>query len=70
MSDLTEKETKKLNEIKKIIAGECTKKEASGNLGITIRQIDRLIIKFKEEGEEGFIHKNRGKVSKKKYQKI
>ena len=66
MNDLTEQESKKLNEIKKIIVGECTKKEASETLGITIRQIDRLIIKFKEEGEKGFIHKNRGKVSKKK----
>ena len=66
MNDLTEQESKKLNEIKKIIVGECTKKEASETLGITIRQIDRLIIKFKEEGEKGFTHKNRGKVSKKK----
>ena len=66
MNDLTEQETKKLNKIKKIIVGECTKKEASETLGITIRQIDRLIIKFKEEGEKGFTHKNRGKVSKKK----
>ena len=66
MNDLTEQETKKLNEIKKIIVGECTKKEASETLGITIRQIDRLIIKFKEEGEKGFTHKNRGRVSEKK----
>ena len=66
MSNLTEQESNKLNEIKKIIVGECTKKEASEALGITIRQIDRLIIKFKEEGEKGFTHKNRGKVSKKK----
>lgn len=66
MKELTEKETLKLNEIKKVIIGESTKKEASDNLGITIRQIDRLILKYKNEGEIGFIHKNRGKESKKK----
>lgn len=66
MKELTEKETLKLNEIKKVIIGESTKKEASDNLGVTIRQIDRLILKYKNEGEIGFIHKNRGKESKKK----
>lgn len=44
--------------MKKIITGECTKKRASEILGITIRQISRLLIKFKEEGENGFVHKN------------
>ena len=66
MDELTEKETLKLNEIKKVIIGETTKKEASDNLGITIRQVDRLILKYKNEGKNGFIHKNRGKESKKK----
>lgn len=64
--NLTEKETEKLNTIKNVISGDYTKKEASESLGISIRQIDRLIIKFKEEGENGFVHKNRGRVSKKK----
>lgn len=66
MDKLTEKETLKLNEIKKVVIGESTRKEASDNLGVTIRQIDRLILKYKNEGEIGFIHKNRGKESKKK----
>lgn len=66
MINLTEKETEKLNAIKNVISGDFTKKEASESLGISVRQIDRLIIKFKEEGENGFAHKNRGKESKKK----
>ena len=66
MSELTEKEMEKLNTIKKVIGGECTKKEASESLGISIRQINRLIIKFENEGEQGFIHKNRGKESQRK----
>ena len=63
---MTEKEMKKLNTIKKILGGECTKKEAVESLGITIRQINRLILKYKNEGNEGFIHKNKGRQSKKK----
>lgn len=66
MIDLTENEIKKINTIKNVIGGECTKQEASEQLEMSIRQINRLIIKFKEEGENGFIHKNRGKESKRK----
>ena len=66
MLQMTEKEMKKLNTIKKILGGECTKKEAIEKLGITARQIDRLILKYKNDGEAGFIHKNRGRESKKK----
>ena len=66
MADLKEREIEKLNVIKKVFIGECTKKEASDSLGLTVRQINRLLIKFKEEGEKGFIHKNRGKESKNK----
>ena len=66
MANLNERENEKLDVIKKVLIGECTKKEASDSLGLTIRQIDRLLNKFKNEGEDGFVHKNRGKESKKK----
>lgn len=66
MLQMTEKELKKLNVIKKILGGECTQKEAVESLGITTRQIDRLILKYKNDGESGFIHKSRGKESYKK----
>lgn len=66
MLNMTEKESKKLSTIKKIIGGECTKKEAVEILGITVRQIDRLILKYNNDGETSFIHKSRGKESKKK----
>ena len=52
MLQMTEKEMKKLNSIKKILGGECTKKEAVESLGITTRQIDRLILKYQNEGEK------------------
>lgn len=42
------------------------KKEAVKSLGITTRQIDRLILRYQNEWEIDFIHKSRGKESKKK----
>ena len=66
MTDFTENEIKKLNTIKKILDGECTKQDASEILEMSIRQINRLIVKFKEEGEKCFVHKNKGKQSKRK----
>ncbi|MBQ3415231.1 MAG: helix-turn-helix domain-containing protein, partial [Clostridia bacterium] len=66
MANLNERENEKLDVIKKVLIGECTKKETSDSLGLTVRQIDRLLNKFKNEGEDGFVHKNRGKESKKK----
>lgn len=48
MTDLNERETEKLIAIKKVLVGEYTKKEASVSLGLTIRQIDRLINKLKD----------------------
>ncbi len=66
MADFKKREIEKLNVIKKVLIGEYTKKEASSSLGLTIRQINRLLNKLKDEGENGFVHKNRGKESKKK----
>ena len=49
--------------IQKVIAKELTQKEAATKLGITDRQVRRLIIKFNNEGKDAFIHKNAGKPS-------
>ena len=66
MTDLNKRETEKLITIKKVLVGEYTKKEASSSLGLTIRQVYRLLNKLKDEGEKGFVHKNQGKESKRK----
>ena len=49
--------------IKKVIDKELTQKEAALKLEITDRQIRRLIVQYKKEGENAFIHKNAGKPS-------
>ena len=52
--------------IKKVIAKEITQKEASLKLEITDRQVRRLIVKYKNIGEEAFVHKNSNKPSNNK----
>lgn len=49
--------------IKKVIAKELTQKEAALKLEITDRQVRRIIVKYKNIGEEAFVHKNAGKPS-------
>ena len=61
--ELSSKEKEKYLIIKKVIEGDISKKDAELKLELSRRQIDRLIIKYKSEGEKGFIHKNKGKVN-------
>lgn len=49
--------------IKKVISKKLTQKEASSILEITDRQVRRLITKYKENGDNAFIHQNSGKLS-------
>ncbi len=49
--------------IKKVISKKLTQKEAALKLNITDRQVRRLINKYKDIGEDAFIHKNAGKPS-------
>lgn len=58
---LNEIELNKFKIIEKVINGKITQKEAMFELQLSRQQIYRLIIKFKNEGKDGFIHKNKGK---------
>ena len=58
---LTLKEQKKYNVIKELVDHNGNKKRAALKLGLTERQINRLIIKYKENGKSSFVHGNRGK---------
>ncbi len=58
---LNDKERKKYEVIGKVINGEMTRKEASFELGLSLRQIDKLKIKYITQGKDRFIHGNRGK---------
>lgn len=66
MSELNKKELLKIDIIKQVIKKEITQKQAAMKLEISDRQVRRLIIKLNTEGEQGFVHKSRGKNSNKK----
>ena len=52
----------KFEVIKKLVDSNGNKKNAALKLNCTTRTINRLILKYKNEGKAGFIHKNRGRV--------
>ena len=60
---LNDNERKKYETIDKVIKGKMTRKEASVELDLTLKQIDRLKKIYITEGEKGFIHGNRGKAN-------
>lgn len=58
-------EQEKYEVIKELVDHNGNKNRASKKLGLSRRQIDRLIIKYKEDGKSAFIHGNRGHVPSK-----
>ena len=63
---VTNKDTKRYCIINKAIDKKITQKEAAKNIGISERQIRRLVKQTKENGLKGIIHKSRNKPSAKK----
>lgn len=55
---LTMNEKQKYEVIKKVVNQRITKQRAGVQLGITVRQVNRLITKYKEEGRKDFKHRN------------
>lgn len=62
--ELRMNEKEKYEIIKELVDHNGNKNRASKRLGLSKRQIDRLIIKYKEKGKSGFVHGNRGRVPK------
>lgn len=60
---LNEYEKKKIDTISKLVSKKITIDEAIKNLKLKERQIYRLKKIYLEQGENGFIHKNRGKLN-------
>ena len=58
--ELRMNEQEKYEVIKELVDHNGNKNRASKKLGISRRQIDRLIIKYKEGGKSAFVHGNRG----------
>lgn len=60
--DLRMNEEMKYLTIKKLVETNGNKKHAAIKLNCTVRTINRLILKYKNEGKAGFIHGNRGRI--------
>ena len=52
-------ELQKYEVIKELVDHNGSKNWAAKKLSISRRQIDRLIIKYKDKGKAGFVHENR-----------
>ena len=60
--ELRMNELEKYNIIKNLVDNNGNKNTAATKLHLSRRQIDRLIIKYKENGKSSFVHGNRGQV--------
>lgn len=54
-------EQEKYENIKQTLEGKITKRRCSIKLGISIRQVNRLLDKYKRGGKKAFIHGNRNR---------
>ena len=60
---LNKKELKRLHIVKKVFEGVIKQVEAGEILGLSERQIRRLVKEVRKEGDRGIAHKSRGKAS-------
>ena len=68
-AELKMNESEKYKVIKELVDHKGNKNRACKKLGISRRQVDRLIIKYKENGKYAFIHGNRSKKPVNAYDK-
>ena len=60
---MTQKEARRYETIKNLLAKKIDGTEAAKSLGLSVRQIKRLKVRIKSDGIKGAIHGNRGKKS-------
>jgi len=57
------KEIKRLYVIQQVEEGQLTGTQAAELLGLSIRQVRRLITKYRQQGVSGLVHGNRGRTA-------
>ena len=60
---MSQRELKRLHIIRKTIDKLISQIDASDILGLCVRQIQRIIVRVKKEGDKGIIHKSLGEPS-------
>jgi len=61
------KELKRISIIEKVVDKKLTQIIAAEHLGITVRQIKRLVRKYRQYGANGLVSKHRGRQGNRKY---
>lgn len=64
---MSTKEVERITTIQRVIDKKITQAVASQHLGLTVRQIKRLVKKYKQLGPPGLISKQRGQASNRKF---
>src|SRR5687767_1094724 len=60
---MSAKERQRLLVIERVTRGEMTIDEASRSLGVTYRQVQRLLSRYRTQGDAGLVHRLRGQPS-------
>lgn len=63
---ITMTEENRINVVQAVSRGEILKEEGSKILGVSVRQVNRLLVKLRESGIRSLIHGNKGRVSPRK----
>ena len=62
----SQRELKRLHIVQKVIEGTLKQTEAAEILSLSVRQTGRIVIRIKEEGPRGIVHRSRGRESNRK----
>lgn len=57
------KETERITVMDNLIAKRIKQKHAAKQLGITVRQVQRIMGRYRKEGAAGLVHRSRGRIS-------
>jgi hypothetical protein len=57
---MSERDVRRIEVLTEVLSGRRTVASAAVVLAITARQVNRLLIRFREDGGAGLIHKGRG----------
>ncbi len=60
---MSERDVRRIEVLAEVLSGRRTVASAAVVLAITARQVNRLLIRFREDGGGGLIHKGRGQSS-------
>lgn len=60
---MSKKQLLRKSVVERIASGELLQVEAASLLGVSVRQMKRIYLRYRLEGEAGLIHRSRGRQS-------